>query len=47
MLAFLKLLETLEDHEGTLISTLRKVVRFQLEGMSWCIGHRALRSDGT
>jgi hypothetical protein len=47
MVAFLKLLETLEDREGALISVLRKVVRFQLEGMSWCIGHRALRSDGT
>lgn len=37
-----KLLETLESHEGGLIPTLRKMVRYQLEAMSFCIGTREL-----
>jgi hypothetical protein len=41
-LSFLKLLEALESQEGQLVPTLRKVVRFQLEAMSWCIGTREL-----
>lgn len=39
---FLKLLAALEPHEGPMISTLRKVARYQLEAMSWCIGAREL-----
>ncbi len=41
-LSFLKLLEALEPHEGGLVPVLRKVVRYQLEAMSWCIGTREL-----
>jgi hypothetical protein len=37
---FFKLLETLEPHEGGLIPMLRKMVRYQLEAMSFCIGTR-------
>jgi len=39
---FLKLLEALEPYGGGLIPTLRKVVRYQLEAMSFCIGTREL-----
>lgn len=39
---FLKLLAVLEPYEGTMITTLRKVARYQLEAMSWCIGTREL-----
>jgi hypothetical protein len=41
-LAFLGLLEALEPYEGGLVPQLRKVVRYQLETMSWCIGTRDL-----
>jgi hypothetical protein len=41
-LTFLKLLEVLEYQEGGLVAELRKVVRYQLEAMSWCIGTRDL-----
>jgi hypothetical protein len=41
-LKFLKLLEILEEHEGGLIPTLRRVVRYQLEAMCWCVGSREL-----
>jgi hypothetical protein len=41
-LAFLRLLEALEPHEGGLVPALRKVVRHQLEAMSWLIGTREL-----
>ena len=41
-LSFLKLLETLEPFEGGLVPELRKVVRHQLEAMSWCIGARTV-----
>lgn len=39
---FLKLLEILEPHEGGLIPTIRKMARYQLEAMSYCIGTREL-----
>ena len=35
---FLKLLTALASHDGKMVQTLRKVVRFQLEAMSHCIG---------
>jgi hypothetical protein len=41
-LIFLRLLEALEPYNGGLIPTLRTVVRYQLEAMSWCIGTRDL-----
>jgi hypothetical protein len=41
-MAYLNLWEALEPHEGVLISSLRKAVRYQLEAMSWCIGTRDL-----
>jgi hypothetical protein len=41
-LSFLRLLEVLESREGGLIPELRKVVRLQLEAMSWCVGARDL-----
>lgn len=37
---FLGLLEALAPHKGELVVTLRKMARFQLEAMSWCIGAR-------
>jgi hypothetical protein len=39
---FLRLLAALEPHQGRMIVTLRQVARFQLEGMSHCIGTRKL-----
>lgn len=39
---FFRLLELLEPHEGGLIPTLRRMVRYQLETMSFCIGTREL-----
>jgi hypothetical protein len=41
-LKFLKLLEVLEEHDGGLIRVLRRVARYQLEAMSWCVGSREL-----
>jgi hypothetical protein len=41
-LLYLRLLESLEAHEGGLVPALRKVIRYQLEAMSWCIGTREL-----
>lgn len=37
---FIGLLEALAPHGGNLIVSLRKMARFQLEAMSWCIGAR-------
>jgi hypothetical protein len=37
---FLNLLAALEPYEGEMITTLRKVARYQLEAMSHCIGSR-------
>lgn len=36
--SFLKLLMALEPHEGDAVVTLRKVVRYQLDTMSYCVG---------
>jgi hypothetical protein len=41
-LRFVKLLEALAPHDGKLVATLRKMARFQLEAMSWCIGAREI-----
>jgi len=41
-MSFLYLLEVLERHEGGLVPTVRKMVRYQLEAMSHCIGTREL-----
>jgi len=41
-MSYLKLMEVLEPHQGGLIPALRKVVRYQLEAMSWCVGAREL-----
>jgi hypothetical protein len=38
----LNLLAVLEPYQGGMISTLRKVARYQLESMSYCIGSREL-----
>jgi hypothetical protein len=37
---FLDLLAALECHEGPMITTLRRVARYQLEAMTNCIGKR-------
>jgi hypothetical protein len=39
---FYNLLAALEPHEGELITTLRKVARYQLESLSHCIGTREI-----
>jgi hypothetical protein len=39
---FLQLLKALESHEGPVISTLRKMVIYQLQALSHCIGVRPL-----
>ena len=39
---YLKLLEVLEPYHGEIITTLRKMARFQLETMSHCVGSREL-----
>jgi hypothetical protein len=39
---YLGLLEVLDDHEGVLIGHLRRMARYQLEAMSYCIGSRDL-----
>jgi len=41
-MTFLHLLQLLEPHEGKLIPTVRKMIRYQLEAMSHCIGTREL-----
>lgn len=41
---YLKLLETLEPYQGEMITTLRKMARYQLEAMSRCIGSRELEA---
>jgi hypothetical protein len=41
-LKFIKLLQTLEPHEGEMISKLRMMARYQLEAMSYAIGSREL-----
>jgi len=40
--SFLNLLEILERHEGGMVPTIRKMVRYQLAAMSHCIGTREL-----
>jgi hypothetical protein len=37
---FVRLLDSLAPLDGKLVVTLRKMARFQLETMSWCIGTR-------
>lgn len=39
---FIELLDALAPHDGKLVVTLRRMARFQLEAMSWCIGSREL-----
>jgi hypothetical protein len=39
---FLKLLAALEPHTGELIRTLRNMVHYQLEAMTWCVGAREI-----
>ena len=39
-LSFIKLLQSLEPHEGQMISTLRTMARYQLEAMAHCVGSR-------
>jgi len=41
-MSFLKLFAMLEPHEGGLVPTIRRMVRYQLEAMSHCIGTREL-----
>ncbi|HEX4078249.1 MAG TPA: hypothetical protein VHX61_05170 [Rhizomicrobium sp.] len=41
-LKFIKLLKTLEPHEGEMVSMLRAMARHQLESMNHCIGNRPL-----
>jgi hypothetical protein len=42
---FLNLLAVLEPYEGEMITTLRKMARYQLEAMSYCIGSREPESQ--
>jgi len=39
---FLKMFAMLEPHEGGLVPTIRKMIRYQLEAMAHCIGTREL-----
>lgn len=39
---FLKLLRAMESYDGEMIAMLRKMVRFQLEAMTYCVGSRQL-----
>ena len=41
-LKFIKLLQSLEPHEGEMISTLRTMARYQLEAMNHCVGRRRI-----
>jgi len=41
-MSFVKLLEALAPHDSEAIVMLRKMARFQLEAMSWCIGSREI-----
>jgi hypothetical protein len=41
-LKFIKLLQSLEPHEGEMISMLRTMARYQLEAMSHCVGSRGI-----
>jgi hypothetical protein len=38
---FLNLLAALEDVDGPIVKTLRRVVRFQLQALSYCYGGQA------
>jgi hypothetical protein len=39
---FIGLLDALSPHDGSLVVTLRRMARIQLEAMSWCIGAREI-----
>lgn len=45
-LAFIRLLQSLEPHEGEMITTLRTMARFQLEAMNHCMSSREIRGEG-
>lgn len=42
---FIKLLQSLEPYEGEMITTLRKMARFQLQTMNHCFGSRRLAPE--
>jgi len=41
-LKFIRLLQSLEPHDGEIIQTLRKMARYQLVAMSYCVGSRGI-----